>query len=199
MNIKGLDYNTQREPLALSDYGREIQKMVDHAVTLPTKAERQHCAETIVKMMLTRVPQMRGNAGYKQTLWDHLFAISGGRLDIDWPNDTANALRMATKPKPMPIPQNSIRLRHYGHLVEQMTDKLKEMPAGKERDTLVRHTANQMKRDLAMWGHGSVGDERVVDDMARMTDGVIQLDLKSVKLQKVTVKEEPKKGGRKRR
>ena len=47
--------------------------------------------------------------------------------------------------------------------------------------------------------HGSVGDERVVDDMARMTDGVIQLDLKSVKLQKVTVKEEPKKGGRKGR
>ena len=41
MNIEGLDYNTQREQLVLPEYGREIQKMVDHALTLPTKEERQ--------------------------------------------------------------------------------------------------------------------------------------------------------------
>jgi len=28
MNIAGLDYNTQREKLILSEYGREIQEMV---------------------------------------------------------------------------------------------------------------------------------------------------------------------------
>ena len=43
MNIEGLDYNTQREQLVLPEYGREIQKMVDHALTLPTKEERQAC------------------------------------------------------------------------------------------------------------------------------------------------------------
>ena len=37
MNIEGLDYNTQREKLVLPEYGRDIQKMVDHAMTLPTK------------------------------------------------------------------------------------------------------------------------------------------------------------------
>ena len=40
MNIEGLDYNTQRERLILPEYGREIQKMVNHAVMLPTKEER---------------------------------------------------------------------------------------------------------------------------------------------------------------
>ena len=45
MNIEGLDYNTQREQLILPEYGREIQNMVDYAVSLPTKQERQHCAE----------------------------------------------------------------------------------------------------------------------------------------------------------
>ena len=46
MNIEGLDYNTQREHLVLPEYGREIQKMVDHAVTLESREERQQCAET---------------------------------------------------------------------------------------------------------------------------------------------------------
>ena len=41
MNIEGLDYNTQRERLMLPQYGREIQDMVDYAVSLPTKEERQ--------------------------------------------------------------------------------------------------------------------------------------------------------------
>lgn len=40
MNIPGLDYNTQRERLILPQYGREIQNMVDYAVTLPTKEEQ---------------------------------------------------------------------------------------------------------------------------------------------------------------
>ena len=39
MNIEGLDYNTQREPLLMPEYGREIQKMVDYAVTLPDRGE----------------------------------------------------------------------------------------------------------------------------------------------------------------
>ena len=34
-----------------------------------------------------------------------------------------------------------------------------------------------MKRDLLTWGNGSVDDEKVADDLARFTDGVIQLDL----------------------
>ena len=38
MNIDGLDYNTQREKLILSEYGREIQDMVNYALTLEDKA-----------------------------------------------------------------------------------------------------------------------------------------------------------------
>ena len=51
MQIEGLDYNTQREKLILPEYGREVQKMVEHAITLPSKAERQQCAQTIIAIM----------------------------------------------------------------------------------------------------------------------------------------------------
>lgn len=56
MDIKGLDYNTQREKLIMPEYGREIQKMVEYACELPTKEERLQCAQAIIRQMETKNP-----------------------------------------------------------------------------------------------------------------------------------------------
>ena len=187
MDIKGLDYNTQREKLVLSEYGREIQKMVDVAIGLPTKEERMRCAKTIIRQMEMKNPQVRQSENYQQTLWDHLYLMSGKQLDIDWPYDVNNAEKISTKPQPMAHPQseNISRYRHYGRLIGDVFEKLKTMTEGPERDELVRVTANQMKRDLLTWGHGSMDDERIADDLARFTDGKIQIDLSSFRLDRI--------------
>ena len=199
MKIQGLDYNTQREKLQLPEYGREIQKMIDHAATLPDREERLRCAMTIVKLMETKVPQVRENTNHEQTLWDHLFLMSHGQLDIDWPYDVSEAEKIHTKPQPMALPQAEIRLRHYGRLVAEMIEKLKEMPEGQERDELAQLTANQMKRDLVLWGHGSMDDERVASDLARLTDGIIQLDLDAFSFAPVAIAEEKSSGKKKKK
>ena len=193
MNIQGLDYNTQRELLQMPEYGREIQRMIDHAVTLPTKEERLLCAKTIVKLMETKVPQIRENSGYEQTLWDHLYIMSHKQLDIDWPYDISGAEKFHDKPQPMKLPQSNVRLRHYGKLVSELLEKLKDMPEGGERDELIRLTAKQMKRDLVQWGHGSIDDEKVADDMARMTDGAVQLDLNNFVFERININEPQQK------
>ena len=197
MDIKGLDYNTQREKLQMPEYGREIQKMIDHAISLPGKAERLKCAKTIVRLMETKVPQIRDNADYQQTLWDHLFLMSHGQLDIDWPFDVSEAEKIHTKPTPLKLPQSRIKQRHYGKLVEELLEKLKQMEPGEERNELARLTAYQMKRDLMTWGHGSIDSEKVADDLARYTDGAIQLDLNAFSLDKVTTASEGGGGGKK--
>ena len=187
MNIEGLDYNTQREKLLMPEYGREIQKMVEHAASLPTKEERQRCANTIIRLMENKNPQLRENKGYEQTLWDHLYLMSHKQLDIDWPFDVSEAEKILSKPEPMEHPTGSAHMRHYGRLLEQVFEKLKTMPEGEERDELVRLTANQMKRNLATWGHGSMDDEKVADDLARFTDGKIQIDLSTFRLDPVSL------------
>ena len=186
MNIKGLDYNTQRDPLLMPEYGREIQKMIDYAVTIEDKEQRQLCAETIVRMMASRLTQQLNNEDMEQTLWDHLYIMSHKQLDIEWPYDVSNAEKINHKPQPLKRVSGNVRLRHYGRLVEELFEKLKSMPAGEERDALVSLTANQLKLDLAMWGHGSMDDERVASDIAAFTDGVIQLDLNTFVFDKLT-------------
>lgn len=198
MNIEGLDYNTQREKLVLPEYGREVQSMVDYAVALPTKAERQSCANAIIAIMRRMFSQSADAEGFERKLWDHLAMMSNFKLDIDYPFDVTEAQTILSKPEPMTYPMNNIPVRHYGKMMFELFDKLKTMPEGPGRDALVRMVANQMKRDLMVWGHGSSDDEKVASDLAYFTDGKVQLDLDKFKFAKIEVKENERKRGKKK-
>lgn len=198
MNIEGLDYNTQREKLVLPEYGREVQSMVDYAVALPTKAERQSCANAIIAIMRRMFSQSADAEGFERKLWDHLAMMSNFKLDIDYPFDVTEAQTILSKPDPMTYPMNNIPVRHYGKMMFELFDKLKTMPEDPDRDALVRMVANQMKRDLMVWGHGSSDDEKVASDLAYFTDGKVQLDLDKFKFAKIEVKENERKRGKKK-
>lgn len=193
MNIEGLDYNTQREQLVLPEYGREIQKMVDHALTLPTKEERQACAESIIATMSILFPQGYDAIDLEHKLWDHLAIMSNFQLDIDYPFDVSEAIKAATKPQRVGYTSSHIPVRHYGKLLFETFERLKNMPEGEERNALVRLTANQMKRALVEWGHGAADNERVASDLAAFTNGKIQLDLDTFKFEKLPAREPEKK------
>lgn len=181
MKIKGLDYNTQRERLVLPEYGREVQQMVDYCVSLKSRAERQRCANTIIAVMERMMPHTYENKDYRQKLWGHLALMSGFQLDIDYPCDITEAQKMLQKPAPMRYPMKRIPVRHYGNMMFEVFELLKNLPNGAERTELTRLAANQMKRDLVLWGHGSSDDEKVASDLADYTDGKIQLDLETFK------------------
>ena len=198
MNIEGLDYNTQREKLVLPEYGREVQSMVDYAVALPTKAERQSCANAIIAIMRRMFSQSADAEGFERKLWDHLAMMSNFKLDIDYPFDVTEAQTILSKPEPMTYPMNNIPVRHYGKMMFELFDKLKTMPEGPDRDALVRMVSNQMKRDMMVWGHGSSDDEKVASDLAYFTDGKVQLDLDKFKFAKIEVKENERKRGKKK-
>lgn len=198
MNIEGLNYNTQREHLVLPEYGREVQKMVDYAIALPTKEQRQRCAMTIIKIMERMFPQSKESMNYERKLWDHLAIISGFKLDIDYPVDISEAKNIATKPQPMDYPQQTPPVKHYGSMVFELFEKLKDMKPGRERDELTRLTANQMKRNLMQWSHGSSDDEKIASDLARFTDGKVQLDLDTFKFNVGSMKEPSEKRRKKK-
>jgi hypothetical protein len=57
-----------------------------------------------------------------------------------------------------------------------------------------------MKRNLVLWSHGSADDEKVASDLARFTDGIIQLDLDHFKFEKVDTKNmEPRVNSKKKK
>lgn len=163
--------------------------MVDYAIGLPTKEERQRCAETIISIMDRMNAQNRGNFDHMEKLWDHLALMANFELDIDYPCDVSEALKIATKPELMSYPMSNIPVRHYGRLLFEAFEELKTMEPGTRRDAFVRSVANQMKRSLMQWGHGTCDDEKIASDLARFTDGKIQLDLDTFKFEKINARE----------
>lgn len=169
------DYNTQRSKLILPEYGRCIQNMVEYAMTIEDKKERENCAYTIIELM-AGMQDYSGNAeDFYQKLWNHLAMISQYQLDIDYPVEIQHIDDQTSKRERVPYPQKRIAKRHYGSVIENFTKKLMEMEPGEEKDELTRLIANQMKRSLANWNANALDDEKVLEDLAEFTDGKISL------------------------
>jgi len=89
----------------------------------------------------------------------------------------------------MSYPGQNNPIKHYGSMMFELFDRLKTMEPGRERDELTRLVANQMKRNLMLWSHGSCDDEKIAADLARFTDGKIQLNLNAFKFNVGSMKE----------
>ena len=74
----------KRDDLVLPEYGRNIQKMVDYALTIEDRDERTQCAKAIINTMGNLFPVLKQEE-HRHKLWDHLAIMSKFQLDIDWP------------------------------------------------------------------------------------------------------------------
>ncbi|MBR4515832.1 MAG: DUF4290 domain-containing protein [Bacteroidaceae bacterium] len=172
-----MQYNTQREQLVMPEYGRAVQMMVDMAVRLESKSERQRCANTIVKIMSGIQPSQTSKEDQEHRLWNHLARISHYQLDIDYPVRIVPQEDVQAHPEPLPYPMKAIKRRHYGYLVQQALDYAKTIDDGERRRFVTESIANQMKQDLFVWNRDSMDDELVAQDIARLSEGMLQLDL----------------------
>lgn len=161
--------------MALPEYGRSVQNMVDHALTIEDRAERQRCANTIVNIMGGMFPHLREVPDFKHKLWDHLAIMSDFKLDIDYPYEIVRPDYLNVKPDRIPYSSGKIRYRHYGRAIEQLIQKAVEMPEGEERDQLIALTASHMKKDYITWNKDTVEDQKIYDDIYEMSGGAIRL------------------------
>ncbi|MGL4851375.1 MAG: DUF4290 domain-containing protein [Phocaeicola sp.] len=177
-----MEYNTQQRTLPLPEYGRSVQNMVDHALTIEDRAERQRCANTIINIMGGMFPHLRDVQDFKHKLWDHLAIMSDFKLDIDYPYEIIKKENLEVKPERLSYPQGPIRFRHYGRFLQQMIKKAVTYEEGAEKKQLTVMLANQMKRSLQNWNKEGVEDQRVVADLSALSDGTIQMAPEDIRL-----------------
>ena len=195
-----MEYNTQQRKLPLPEYGRSVQNMVDHALTIEDRAERQRCANTIVNIMGGMFPQLRDMEDYRHKLWDHLAIMSDFKLDIDYPYEVIKKENLNDKPDCVPYTNSSMHYRHYGKLLEKMLQKWQEMPEGEEKDRLIVYLANHMKKALTAWNKEAVDDEKILKDIMEYTHHEVPLTLDQLHLKDVpreNVQRKNKNNGRK--
>ena len=172
-----LTYNSKMRRLILPEYGRNIQNMVDHCLTIEDPEERQRCAEAIIRAMKIIVPCTGDQAEYDRKLWDHLMLMSGFALGVESPYGMPDAAGMDQGPDPMATPRPSnLPYRHYGLLLTELIETAAGMEPGEARDELVGMLANHMKKTLLAYHQDGVEDERVFNDLLHMSHGAIRIE-----------------------
>lgn len=181
------DYNTQRKRMALPEYGRNVQKMIDHIKTIEDRNERNRAAKTIIQIMGNLNPHLRDEGDFKHKLWGHLALIANFDLDIDSPYPWPEPSKFNEKPRQVPYKQGDIRFLHYGRIIELMIDTAAEMPDGEEKEYLTTLIVNQMKKSYITWNRSQVPDEVIISDMKflsggklKMTEGVKILEVREL-------------------
>jgi len=169
------DYNTQRKRMALPEYGRNVQKMIDHIKTIEDRDERNRAARTVIQIMGNLNPHLRDSGDIKHKLWDHLTIISQFELDIDAPFPPPEKEKLLEKPDQVEYKNGEVKYLHYGRVVELMVQVAIEMPEGEERKYLVFLIANQMKKSAAAWNRGNVSDDVIFKDIIDLSAGKLSI------------------------
>lgn len=169
------DYNTQRKRMALPEYGRNVQKMVDHIKTIEDRDERNRAAKTIIQIMGNLNPHLRDVGDFKHKLWDHLALIADFELDIDSPYPVPEPAKFVEKPKQVPYGQGDIKYLHYGHIIELMINAASEMEDGEEKEYLTNLIVNQMKKSYITWNRSQVADEVIIENLKYLSRGKLKI------------------------
>ena len=171
-----MEYNTQLPHLEIPEYGRNIQIMIDHCITIEDRDERNKCARAIIQIMGQLNPHLRDIADFTHKLWDHLFLISKFKLDVDSPYPRPSAETFTTKPLVVPYPASKIKYKHYGKTIERIIDVAKTYEEGPEKKELTRLIANHLKKSYVNWNKDSVTDDIIFKQFKEMTNNELVID-----------------------
>ncbi|CAM1354874.1 DUF4290 domain-containing protein [Tenacibaculum insulae] len=154
-----LEYNSERDHLIIPEYGRHIQKLVNHCIALETKEERNTMAKAIIDVMGNLQPHLRDVPDFKHKLWDQLHIIADFKLDVDSsPYETPSKEELREKPEKMDYPKSASRYRYYGNNIQTMINIALTWEEGDKREALVFTIANHMKKCYLNWNKDTVDD-----------------------------------------
>ncbi|MDX1444897.1 DUF4290 domain-containing protein [Lishizhenia sp.] len=176
MGYNSLEYNTQRRKMQIPEYGRNVQRMINYAVKIENREERNKAAKAIIEVMGQLNPHLRDVDDYKHKLWTHLFIMSDFKMDCDSPYEKPTPESLAEKPARMKYPKNKIKFGHFGNYVQNMIKEAVELEEGEEKEYLKVTIANLMKRHYLVFHTGNVEDRVIADHLEELSKGKLKID-----------------------
>lgn len=173
MTELNMDYNSERPDLVIPEYGRNIQRMVEYAVTIKSQELRNQVANAIINVMGQLFPHLRDEENYKHKLWDHIFIMSDFKLDVESPYPKPSPQQFQDKPEIVNYPTNDIKFGHYGKILTQVLKTLTNFPDGEEKDRLIVDLANMMKRMYITGAQSTISDEVIIRQLKEFSGGEI--------------------------
>lgn len=173
-----IEYNSEKGDLKISEYGRNVQNLVNHCIKIDSEEERYHFAKEIINLMNIMNPHNRNLEGYQEKLWNHIFSMSDYKLNIPVPDGiTIHPPADKLKDYDLGYPTSEYKYRHYGHYIQQMIRKALTMEDLEKRNAYSEIIASYMKLAYRTWNKEHfVSDNIIKNDLEEMSGKVLSFE-----------------------
>lgn len=165
-----MEYNTTRNQLAMREYGRHIQKMIEHLVSIEDPERRQRNAQAVIELMGFLNPHLKNVEDFRHKLWDHLFLISDFKLEVKSPYPIPTKETLKSKPKPLQYPKRYPKYSHLGKNLELVLKKALAEENPDKRLGFANAIAYYMKLAYSNWHKEMVHDDAIQNELNNITD-----------------------------
>ena len=173
--VFNLEYNSERPPLMIPEYGRHLQKLINQAVAIENRDERNKMARYIIQVMGNLNPHLRDVLDFQHKLWDQLFVMSDFKLEVDSPYPILSREVLQMKPDKLEYPQAFPKYRFYGNNIKYMIDVANKWEEGDLKNALIKVIANHMKKSYLSWNKDTVKDDVIFEHLYELSEGKINL------------------------
>ena len=160
----------------MKEYGRHIQRMVEHVLTIEDRQKRQQQAQVVIELMGFLNPHLKNVEDFRHLLWDHLFFVSDFKLDVDCPYPIPTKETYKLKPDPLPYPKRKPRYSHLGKNLEIVIDKALKEENPEKRVGFANAIAYYMKLAYSNWHKELVHDDGIRAELNVITSGKLEFD-----------------------
>ena len=176
--MEGLTYNTATSQLVIPAYGRYVQSMIEHAVTLDPERQQPY-VERIVRMMAQQSGETDNmtREDQERRLWKHVYRMSGYRLTAVPPDGRVPLPEEdRVRPDEVPYPKSVSTHRNYGEYVQKLIDLASVTEDPERRSAITKTIASYMKLAYSTYNDAqNISDRTILLDLRKMSDGKLEL------------------------
>jgi len=158
----------------MREYGRHVQGMVGHLLTIEDKERRQRNAQSVIELMGFLNPHLKNVEDYRHKLWDHLFLIADFNLEVDSPYPIPTRESLKARPAALPYPKRYPRYSHLGKHLELIIAKAMAEENEEKRSGFAHIIAYYMKLAYNTWHKELIPDESIRSELNTITKGQLE-------------------------
>ncbi len=157
--------------MVMREYGRHVQKMIEHLLSIEDPERRQANAHAVIELMGFLNPHLKNVEDFRHKLWDHLFLISDFKLKVQSPYPIPTRESLSEKPDPLPYPKRHPKHAHLGKNLEVIINKALKEEDPDKRLGFANAVAYYMKLAYNNWHKEIVHDDAIQSELSGITGG----------------------------
>jgi hypothetical protein len=174
-----MEQSQPEKQLILKEYGKNIQRLVDHVTGIEDREKRTQSAYTVIEIIKQLNPTWKQENDQK--LWDDIYIMSDFKLDIDGPFPMPEKELLGKKPLPVGYPKGEVKFKHYGRNIEKLIEKAIEIENDEEQEAAVIYIGQLMRSFHSTWNRDNFDDGIIIDDIKTLSKGKLHIDLEKVR------------------